>query len=101
MTRLQLDKTAYKFLKKEQTAIDRMMLLVGSLTPLATIPQIITIYSAQSVANVSLITWVLYDLSAVLFLAYAILHKLPPLIISSTLWILVDSSVVVAWFIFR
>ena len=51
--RVQLDKTAYKLLKKEQTAIDRMMMLVGSLTPLATIPQIITIYSAQSVANVS------------------------------------------------
>jgi len=99
--RVQLDKTAYKFLKKEQTVIDRSMLMVGSLTPLATIPQIIAIYSAQSVANLSITTWILYDLSAVLFLAYAILHKLPPLIISSTLWIIVDSAVVVGWFIFR
>ncbi|NBU33011.1 hypothetical protein EB118_07665 [bacterium] len=99
--RVQLDKTAYKFLKKEQTSIDRMMMLVGSLTPLATIPQIITIYSAQSVANVSLLTWILYDLSSVLFLSYAILHKLPPLIISSILWIIVDSAVVIAWFIFH
>jgi uncharacterized protein with PQ loop repeat len=99
--RLQLDKTAYKFLKKEQTAIDRMMMLVGSLTPMATIPQIITIYSAQSAANVSLLTWVLYCLSAVLFLSYAVLHRLPPLIISSVLWIIVDSAVVIAWFIFR
>lgn len=99
--RVQLDKTAYKFLKKEQTAIDRMMMLVGSLTPLATIPQIMTIYSAQSVENVSLLTWILYDLSAILFLSYAILHKLPPLIISSILWIIVDSAVIVGWFIFR
>jgi uncharacterized protein with PQ loop repeat len=99
--RVQLDRTAYKFLKKEQTTIDRMMMLVGSLTPLATIPQITTIYSAQSVANVSLLTWILYDLSAVLFLSYAILHKLPPLIISSILWIIVDSAVVIAWFIFH
>ena len=99
--RFHIDKTAYKFLKKEQTTIDRTMLLVGSLTPLATIPQIIAIYSAQSVTNLSILTWILYDLSSVLFLSYAVLHKLPPLIISSTLWIIVDSAVVVGWFIFR
>lgn len=41
------------------------MMLVGSYTPLATISQIIAIYNAQSVANISLLTWVLYALSAV------------------------------------
>ncbi len=99
--RFHIDKTAYKILKKEQTAIDRSMLLVGSITPLATIPQIIAIYSAQSVENLAVFTWILYDLSSILFLSYAIVHKLTPLIISSTLWIIVDSAVVIGWIIFH
>lgn len=98
---VQFEKSAYKFLKKEQTVLDRTMMLVGSYTPLATIPQIVAIYNAQSAANVSLLTWILYALSAVLFLLYALLHKLPPLIVSSILWIIVDSAVIVGWFIFR
>jgi len=88
-------------LMKERTAVDKLVLFVGTITPLATIPQIITIYSSQSAANISVYTWSLYAVSSVLFLCYAIVHRLLPLIISSIIWVIVDIIVVAGYFIFN
>ena len=101
MQLLHLDKVAYKVLMKERSAVDKLVLFVGTITPLATIPQIITIYSSRSAANISVYTWSLYALSSVLFLCYAIVHRLLPLILSSILWVLVDIIVVAGYLIFN
>jgi hypothetical protein len=53
MQRFHLDKVTYKILKKERTNIDRAMLVIGVAGPLATIPQIIVIFTRKQVEGIS------------------------------------------------
>lgn len=100
MNYFHIDKATYKLLKKERTNIDRATLLVGIIAPLATIPQIITIFSEQNVAGVSIFTWSFYLFSASLALIYSIVHRLPPFIVSSALWVMADALVVAGCLIY-
>lgn len=101
MQHFSIDKATYKLLKKERTNIDRAMLAVGVLAPIATTPQIVIIYSERNAGSVSVFTWGFYFIAAILTLAYSVNHKLRPLIISSILWIIADGLVVIGWILFR
>jgi uncharacterized protein with PQ loop repeat len=75
--------------------IDKLIYLAAIVYPLTTIPQIMDIYIKKSSGNVSLATWLMYDLFTFVFLWYAIEKKLKPLIIEYCLWIIAQSIVVV------
>jgi len=70
------------------------MAVVAILHPLMAGPQIYDIYTNQSAADVSLTTWFLFSLMGVVFLAYALVHKIKPLIVTQILWFLVDGIIV-------
>ena len=74
--------------------IDRLIYVAAIAYPLTTIPQIIDMIISKSSDNVSLWTWLLYDLYTVIFLWYAIDKKLKPLIIEYAMWIVSQSIVV-------
>lgn len=101
MQHFHLDKVTYKILKKERTGIDRAMLGIGIFGPIATIPQVLTIYIDKQVAGISVISWMFYSISALLTLAYGIVHGLRPLIVSSILWLIVDIIIIVGCIIYR
>lgn len=84
-----------RFKPSHLKVIDRAMLLVATIHPLAAIPQVIVIYANQSAANVSLATWLSFMLIGVIFLLYALTHDIKPLIVNQILWFLVDLAVVV------
>lgn len=94
MQHFQMDKVAYRILKKERTNIDRAMMFFGVLGPIATIPQIYTIYSSGDSSGVSIISWIFYLVIAMFGLAYSIVHRLRPLIFSNILWIFADGAVI-------
>ena len=80
--------------------IDRLIYIAAITYPLTTIPQIADIILNRSSENVSLLTWLLYDVFTVIFLWYAIDKKLKPLIIEYSLWIIAQSIVVglILWY---
>jgi uncharacterized protein with PQ loop repeat len=100
MQHFHLDKVTYRILKKERTNIDRAMLAVGIAGPIATIPQLLTIYVGQEVAGVSVVSWAFYAVSSLLTLSYSIVHRLRPMIISSLLWLITNSLVVAGCLIY-
>lgn len=81
--------------------IDRIIYFAAIIYPLTTIPQIVDIFTRKSSANISLATWVSYELFTFIFLWYAIEKKLMPLIIEYLLWILAETLVVVGILMYR
>lgn len=84
-------------LKKDQKTyplIDSLALLVGILQPLMTLPQILVVFKAQDASQQSLLTWVAYDIASTVLLLYGIVHKLKPIVVTQSLWLIVQSVLV-------
>ena len=81
--------------------LDSLALAVGVLQPLTTFPQIYLVYSSHDVSQVSLFMWTSYNLASVVLLIYGIKHRLLPIIAAQTLWLLVQSLMMIAVLAFR
>jgi uncharacterized protein with PQ loop repeat len=53
------------------------------------------IFTTKNVTAISLVTWLLFAVAAVIWLAYGIKIKNTPLIVSSFLWVVTETIVVV------
>lgn len=61
---------------------DRVIILVGMLNAVATLPQVLQIWVGQNADGVSVISWSYYAFGSVMFLIYGIIHKELPIIIN-------------------
>lgn len=75
--------------------LDRAVLGVGVAGPLVTIPQIFKIIRDQSSSGVAIETWGLFAVFDTIWLAYGLVHKAKPIIIAYTLWMIVNTAVVI------
>ncbi|MBV7300457.1 SemiSWEET transporter [Enterovibrio paralichthyis] len=64
-------------------ALEPLMLVMGLVSPLATLPQLYKLYFSHSehAAGLSLVTWTLYAVIASLWSIYGLYHKNP------TIWV--------------
>lgn len=92
--KLFLEKRVYRELKKERTLIDRLALLIGVLGPLNAVPQLFLVWNGHT-QGVSVVTWIGFMVTALILLAYALLYRLKPLIISNTLWLIVETGIII------
>lgn len=81
--------------KREQLAVDQMMGAFAFISPLSATPQIFTIFGKQEASGVSIVSWTLYLLIGLITLAYGYFHKLRPIIISQSLWTIIDILIIV------
>lgn len=63
--------------------------------PLTALPQVYMIYTTHDVGGISLWTWFGFMVLGLIFLAYGILHKIKPFIITQLLWFIIDFMVVI------
>lgn len=75
--------------------IDWLTLSVAVIEPLVTIPQVATILIHHTAAGVSLSTWVGYDLVTIIWLLYAYSHKIRVILVESSLFMIVQTAVIV------
>ena len=68
--------------------------IVAVIEPIMTIPQAWTIWKNKSAQDVSLLSWSVFLIGALVWLVYGIKIKSKPLIVTSSLWIVLDSIVV-------
>ena len=80
--------------------VDWLTLSVAIIEPLVTLPQIITIIVHHTAAGVSISTWVGYDLVTIIWLFYAYFHKIRVILIESSLFMLVQTAVIVVALIY-
>jgi len=86
--------------KRSYRKIDALALVVGILQPLMTLPQIVVVFQAKDASQLSLLTWVAYDLASIVLLIYGIVHKLKPIVVAQIFWLIVQSVLILAIFLF-
>lgn len=64
-------------------------------TPLFELPQVWDIYSSRSAEDVSLTTWGFFFVSNIAWIMYAVRNKLLPLIITYSLYAVLEALIVV------
>ena len=80
--------------------VDHLALIVGILQPFATIPQIWLVYTTGDVTSVSFFMWTAYNAASVILLLYGLKYRLPPIIWSNVLWLVVQTPMMIAVLIF-
>jgi uncharacterized protein with PQ loop repeat len=81
--------------KTNSKLFERFMLVFATVEPLATVPQIIQIWSGNSTAGVSLSTWFFYTITSTIWLVYGFKINDKPIIVSGVLWVFSQGLVVV------
>lgn len=76
------------------------MYVVSVAAPLALLPQISSIYIDRQKQGVSLETWALLTVFSMLWTIYGIVHKDKPIIITHSLFMILDGSIVVGVLLF-
>lgn len=80
--------------------VDFLALWVGIMQPFATIPQIWLVFSSGNADEVSWFMWLAFNVASVIILIYGIKHRLPPIWFPQIIWILVQTPMMLAPFIF-
>lgn len=86
--------------KQQKQLIKRSVLIIAVIEPVMTLPQVLKIWIDKEAAGISSITWGFYIFAALIWLMYGIQIKDRPLIISSFLWIIMESLVVIGTLIY-
>lgn len=80
--------------KKKMSTLDKLVLIVSIAYPLSALPQAVQVFQGNA-EGVSILSWLSFLICAALFLTYGLKNNVFPMIISNTLWIAMDSLVVV------
>ena len=74
--------------------------MAGVVGPFTVLPQIYTIFTTHSAQGVSLMTWALIFIVTFPWILYGVAHKDKSIIVSFTLWEIVNLAVVIGVLIF-
>jgi len=75
--------------------IDRMAYIMGAITVLVNIPQLISVWTSPDTQGVSLISWIGFSLGSLFWIAYGVLHKEKPIIAINTALVMIQGLIVV------
>ena len=85
---------------KRDLAFDRLVLTISVLYPLSALPQLVAVLRGD-IDGVSIASWAGFFVCAGIFLIYGLRHRVWPMIVSNSLWIVVDGAVVIGLMSYR
>lgn len=85
-------------LNKYKKQIDGITLIMAIIIPLVTVPQLVKIWMEQNVTWISIITWSVYFINAIIWFLYWIVNKDNKIIILNILLIIINFWIVL-WII--
>lgn len=95
--------TKKKPLKKQVsqplTPFDKLVLFVSILYPFSAFPQVVAVFSGKT-EGVAVLSWMVFFVCALLFLIYGVKRRVPPMIVSNSIWIVMDALVIIGIFVF-
>jgi MtN3 and saliva related transmembrane protein len=80
--------------------LDKTMVFIAVVGPLATLPQVFQVFSTQDAKGLSLITWSLWTVLSFLWCIYGAVHKETPIVVSNAIYIVLQGAVIVAIFLY-
>lgn len=75
--------------------IDRLVYVAAIVEPLFSLPQAYQIYNAKAAVNVSILSWLGFEIMTIIWLWYGIAHKDKMILIYQGLFFIIDGSVLV------
>jgi MtN3 and saliva related transmembrane protein len=83
--------------RQKRSNFERLMVVIGLISPFATIPQVIKVFAThrEHAVGQSLITWAVYTVIALLWVAYGVHRRELPLIIGNSLGVFMYGLVAV------
>lgn len=81
--------------------LDKLLIIIAVVGPLMALPQLIAVYGTGDAHNISFISWGSWALMNLLWLAYGVVHKEKPIIITYSLWFIVNGLMALSPMIFR
>lgn len=85
----------YLLLKRKATPLDALVCFFAVAAPLFEVPQAYTIFSTQSARDVSLSTWGFFTASSLVWFIYGLRKRAKMIVLSSGLYFVVESVVVI------
>lgn len=79
--------------KKKKDILDYMVYFFMVATPLFELPQLWSIFSAQSAANVSVATWVFFFFASFVWFFYGLRRKIMPMMVANSLYIFIEGFI--------
>ena len=98
--RVYTDKEPYPHTDRTRRYFDIVMYCVSIAAPCALLPQVIHIYQYKNAEGLSLVTWMLLACINALWVAYSILHKAYPILITNIGMMILNIAIVVGILIF-
>lgn len=92
--RVHLHKQKFPHPNKWVRRLDRFLLVVAVIGPLVSLPQLVQVWFRQDVSGVSIITWSAFALGAIPWVAYGIVHKEKPIVVSYCIWFILAVLIV-------
>jgi len=89
------------FMKKKSTkmskgkVIDGSMDVIGLISPIMTIPQVVTVWTTTNTQAISLPTWVTYIFISFAWVIYGVYRKEAPIIAANVLFLILDTALVI------
>ncbi len=80
--------------------INKIILVVAVIQPLATIPQILTVFREHDASSISITSWLIYVMFDLLWLWYGIVNKQKAVIISAVLFSILEGIVMIGGFLY-
>ena len=74
-------------------ALNAVIMVVATASPLITLPQLFDIYTKKNVSGVSSITWLAYAFTAPIWFAYGILHREKVILINGILGVILGAVI--------
>jgi uncharacterized protein with PQ loop repeat len=79
----------------------KVLRVFSVLTMLMTVPQVVTVWTGVAASGVSLVTWLFYLLSAILWLVYGVKKRDKTIYLACMGWILLDAAIVIGVLLHR
>jgi len=73
-------------------SVDKLV-YIALISPVMALPQLYLILTGDA-AGVSVVTWATFLTVAVVWLAYGVKHRIKPIIVLQSVWIIVDAAIV-------
>ena len=85
---------------KWKKLMDKLIYIVGVIGPVMTIPQIFKIWIHKNASGVSAASWTAYLICSIFWVIYGKMHKEKPVIITYSIWIVLDIFIIIGTIIY-
>lgn len=92
--RIHVKKEKFPHPDKYKRLMDDAIYFVSLFGLLMTIPQLSLIWIQKNAEGVSVFSWSAYTITAIFWLMYGVMHKEKPIIITNSMWIVLDVLIV-------